>query len=1336
MTEENPTILTREEIAEIIDQALGDNLEIFPLGYELAEIVDLEALVTGEAGINDPLGQLASFISDVINAAIAWAAEAISSTVKGFIDNLWNLIDTSLTGIGNILDQVSKRLTELGSTFEGFVNAILRFPDWFPDWFKQYIATPISDAISDLAEEIWDKLPTWLKDAIKNIPTYISQIVSELGTIGESIYNQFKSSLNSLIKACDTIASNIEKISLEFLKDPLNAIQKAIEGIWNLIPEWLKKAIQDLVNFADKIATSIEQAFSEFIQDPLGFIQKNLIEPLAGALSNMGKWIWEMLPDWLKKYIEDLVKFADSIATTIEQAFAEFIKDPIGFIKARFEELAKFIWENLPDWLKNFLQTLQSAWEGFIDWLSQFQTDPWKSLEWLLIPLAGAAGVAFLVLKDNWEPILKTICKWFSDITKALIDVLKEPVKALSERTVGLMEELKDFAQNLGKKVSDTIKPFISAWIEPIKGYLDEQFKQLFKPEEGQQVGEVDVAITMVLEVMPHFAAAMFIPKITKSLAHAISRYTARARLVASPLDVGLQIALAFFSRLAHTLYEVGDIVEKVVPMMLANIHLGFILPGMEPFRYPFRYMWKKHFEDIGLGDVPFEIPPLGETRTLIRRIGIDDNIEYYKNLLRYRGFPNWFIDNETKLVDELALEIKDRFNTTRKIPLSPIYFMPTPSDLTRMMIKDIFGIGKEGLERFTEWAYRLGFTPDLAFLYYLLHFRYPSPERLWEFTARSMSGLLWYVPSQTEFNEAKEHAEAIGAKVPIPPPALNFQFGDVFRALTSYLKWQDYANFAWIDGFTSDAWIVMDTMADIPSKIDVRWMTKWAMFDHLASKNITVTTPSLGFLKVIEERGTNPNVYMDLSMMCRLIQATGLHPHYVPIVAVAEAINAVAEERTFLRTGVVDMYRYGASDFETIDQLLDNLVVATFKVSYVDLVSGEWKEGFINLPVKFLPAERRILELRAVIDRYMKVWREMWTDLESGYREYIISEKSVTNYLNKLTETINKYFSKATATISGREIKFSLDESYVDAILEAWSPAREVYTFRRIRYWFYRVLGWLIYRLAFGYVKKEDIDRIVNVFTQVARLAPEESNAITVIAENLVNIIKREYIPTPSMMATISEIVPLARKMVDKVLEERGVPEEWRPLWKQYITTKIVIDEVKKVVTSAEDLYEYFMIDEKMYMAFLQTLIPYGYEAYELKLMKDRADLERWHRAYRELVGTPRELVTFAEYSPMARRLALAEVKKRIDALPISQEEKEFLYKMWEDYIRIKPVYDEVEREITELITDYANGVLTWEQFNRLLEELKNWGIDEWEIDSYRFIAMMRRIRYQMRSS
>ena len=64
----------------------------------------------------------------------------------------------------------------------------------------------------------------------------------------------------------------------------------------------------------------------------------------------------------------------------------------------------------------------------------------------------------------------------------------------------------------------------------------------------------------------------------------------------------------------------------------------------------------------------------------------------------------------------------------------------------------------------------------------------------------------------------------------------------------------------------------------------------------------------------VIEQMKTEKEqgVTMDLRLMCSLLQATGLHPYYVPIVAVAEAINALTEERTLLRTGFLNLYKEG----------------------------------------------------------------------------------------------------------------------------------------------------------------------------------------------------------------------------------------------------------------------------------------------------------------------------------------------------------------------------------------------------------------------------------------
>jgi len=345
------------------------------------------------------------------------------------------------------------------------------------------------------------------------------------------------------------------------------------------------------------------------------------------------------------------------------------------------------------------------------------------------------------------------------------------------------------------------------------------------------------------------------------------------------------------------------------------------------------------------------------------------------------------------------------------------------------MMIRDIFGAGAKGLEEFTKWAYRLGLYKDIAYLIYLLHFRYPSPTRLWDFISRGLAGMLWYKPSDKDIKSATEEAKAIGAHPPIAPIDLNFASDKLFSALTSYMKWHDYARFSWISGFTSDNYMIIDTLADIPTKIDIRWMTKWAIFDFMVSKNIGLESPVSDFIKVVENTAKNEKVMMDLTLMCRLLQARGIHPYYVPIVAVAESINALADERTLLRTGIINIYEYGAMTYEDIDSLMQSLVIASFNIAYFDIGEGKWKTGYINLPVSFLPAERKLLELRAVIDRYLRVYRDTFSDLEKAYTEYIIESKAVSDKINEVIKTINEAFTKATTEIAGKEFKMSLDD-------------------------------------------------------------------------------------------------------------------------------------------------------------------------------------------------------------------------------------------------------------------------------------------------------------------
>jgi len=221
-----------------------------------------------------------------------------------------------------------------------------------------------------------------------------------------------------------------------------------------------------------------------------------------------------------------------------------------------------------------------------------------------------------------------------------------------------------------------------------------------------------------------------------------------------------------------------------------------------------------------------------------------------------------------------------------------------------------------------------------------------------------------------------------------------------------------------------------------------------------------------------------------------------------------------------------------------------------------------------------------------------------------------------------------------------------------------------------------------------------------------------------------------REYIPTPLGLASMAEYLPLARKFTDVVLSYRRVPEEWKPLWKQYINIRPLINDINGLRTATEHLYTHFWMKEDDFVKFLQTLKPYGYEDEEIKIIKRSADQTRVLRAFEQVFGTPRELTSMAEYSPTARKFALGQVEKMIDALPIEPSVKDTLKSMWKEFIRVRPVYDEVRRYITELLTDYQRGLMTKTDFVNELNQLKQWGVDEYEIQFYTWLAERRRAR------
>jgi len=1273
----------------------------------------LEAMVTSVGGIADPLGQLKQWFTNLINSIASWITETILSGVGGFIDWLLKGLSGFLSGVTNALGNVATWIQEASNAITGFINAILKFPDWFPNWFFNNIAKPISDALSALASKIWELLPQWLRDAISGIPGTIK-------AIGEAIRTFFSDPVGVLRQAFETLASRI----------------------WSLLPDWLRGAITTI----QSAINSFVEAARNFFSDPLGTLQR--------AFSWLADQIWRLLPDWMKNAITGLQQAWD----TFVKGLQEFLKDPVGFLRARFYELAQWIWDRLPDPLKWIIENVQgflkNAWNAitrffgkdlpdFFKWLwegvQDFAKDPLAWLQRNLVqPLLGGLSWVWEQLRKGVEALGKGILDAFSKLFEALSGTISGIVSSIYSMGASLAKGLSSAGEVVAKGLAEILGGPFQKIFDALKESFEKLFKEAFGVGGGQRPGEIDVMAGMIAALLPSLLTLMAMPKGLKSLSHIISEQRARIHAHLRFLVPGGELVFAIVSRLPHVLYELGDAADQLVIRAGAQILQALFFPAFLPLMYPFIYLWRQYFKIMGLGDVPFRLISTSEAIDLARRAGLEQNLDRLHRIFVYHGYPEWFIENALATPDKLKITIYDRFNIPRDIPMSYLYEQPSLTDLTEMMVRDMF----RSYEDYEKWAERLGLHPNVSFLYYLKRFRYPPPERLWEFFWRAASGMAWYTPDAATLQSASEEASSLGVPIPVPPSGLNPQNGIVSSVLVSaisqYMKWYDYARFAWIPGFTSDNWVMVETAAELPGRIDLRWIAKWGLFDFLASKGVDYRSSPDKFTAILESAPVNTAVYMDITNLSRMIQATGMVPYLTPLVAVAEVINAVADERTLLRGGIINLFAYGMVNLDVVEKFLGGLLTASFRVAYLDLKEGKWKEGYVNVPIMFLPPERKMLELRALIDRVFRIYRTALRVAERGYVEYLFTEDEVKNLLSEMVSTLNQYYSDQSSKIAGVALNLNLDTPFIEASLKAWSSARSLYTLRRIRAWVYRILGWIVYRLAYGRVTPDDAKRIANTLVKLTRMPEQEAKAVETVLSEVVGLAtrveSREYVPTPAQIAAMAEDVPAVRRFASRVLEERRVPEEWRPIWMQYIDIRPLVGEVRQVLSRTLDLYERFLIDEKTLDSVLNALAPFGYEPREIGLIKDRGRLDRMYRAWMDLVGSPRQLVAMAEYVPQARQLALAEVKKRIDALPIPDDEKQFLYKMWEDYIRIRPVYDQVEQEITELINDYANGVIDDNFLNWALQELSKWGIDEYEADAIRFIAYMRRQRYLAR--
>jgi phage-related protein len=1551
----------------------------------------------------DAMKSIADFFSAIARDPLGWLkANLVEPLINGFntlVKWIWDNIPDWLKGafqrIGDFFtkDLVNFFTKDVPAFFQWLSKG---FEEFFRDplgWLQKNLIDPLVKGLNALGQWIWNALPDWLKGALerirdfftKDIPSFFEWLIGGLEAF-------FKDPLGWLQKN---------------LVDPVwDALKKFGEWLWSVLPDWFKGALTAVYDFFSGIVKGLQ----EFISDPLGFLKKHVADPIWNAFNQFAKWVWDVIPNWFKDAWNAITDFFTNVAKGI----VDFFKDPLGWLKKNlvdpvvegFSILGQWIWNALPDWLKGGLEAIGDFFKGIAQSVIDFFKDPWGSLKNLIDAIwSGLQWIGQKVWEGlNWlwntivsgvQYIAKTIWDALTSFGNWLFESITNAFKTLAQTIYGavtnilsaigefVVKGLAGFGSTLFK-IAHTSAEHIGKLITGVAQEIFDPIYKGFHQKYTEKMIEIAQSIAKASQpaedlkfffmgtggLLTEVITAHWLGFGISQALHAIASLVEELRpspqvsmsgggeIAAEPVGVGgkLRSLLGFLLSFgwhikpSYILREMAKDARELSDTFTRGLLYGIAIWGTNPMVR----LLNAAFRNV----LVIELPTMDTILEILRRHmpsdGFKNVIDTSRMLLKLYGYNDqvskWLIST----VDEegMAIEIMDRFGRPRKIPISLMYTLPSPSDVARMIVRDII----QDPEAIRKTFAARGMNKDIADMYYLLHFRYPPPERLWTFYTRGISGLLWARISPQEAGILETEAKSVGAFIPVSPEKLNFASSTLDNLLKTYMKWHDYARFSYSQGWPSDNLIIIDTLADIPTKIDQRWMVRFGLYELLSERGVKHSSEVREFVSKVVENTAKGKITLDLTNFCRTLQATGLHPYYVPITAVAETINAITDERTLLRTGVVNLFKEGFFNTSSVMKMLTGVLTVSFNVAYFNPESGSWSTGVINVPLRYLEMEARLIGLRAIMDRALDILRDIQRDVLTGYQEFIIEtydefKEKFTQVINNINTVYASDFKAITGESPPSELTIRFIEEYYKPYVDALSIWRDIWTVRRIRLWTQRWLGWLMYRIGYGVTKEEEIKGLVDFMVKACKLPALEREYISKVMEymfklslreyiptppqlatlaeyikidnaiilkafeergvpegwrelwkkyievrpladdirgllssyrrllvyakkvgkipgeiegavralmsmvgftekemaifdlrvtieemiaqlkeyvptpmqmatlsefvklpsNLVDMVfeirnvppewraiwknyidirpladdvrdlirtylraieyveeakamegvvmgyakkigfgadeinilqtrvrleemiynSREYIPTPSQLATIVEVLPHAREFFNDVMKRRRVPADWQKLWQEYIDVKPLIDDLKKFLARSEQLYVRFMVNKDDFVKMIKDVVEkLGYTQKEQELLLKIVELERWRNAWSELIGSVERLVSLSEYSPRASKYALGKMYEMIDSLPLPPTERDELKKMWEEYIRNRPVKSEAKTYITQLINIYVDGLIDESTFKKELTEMAKWGFSENELMFYEAQAALRKAR------
>ncbi|CAQ58467.1 hypothetical protein N617_gp26 [Stygiolobus rod-shaped virus] len=255
---------------------------------------------------------------------------------------------------------------------------------------------------------------------------------------------------------------------------------------------------------------------------------------------------------------------------------------------------------------------------------------------------------------DDLENSINIIYQLLSQTATFIQNAITDIVNSIESFAIGILPTL----EGIGKTIANTFTTFLPD-LENFAGYVVNSLYGVAK-DIGNVFAQftyslindlftalangfqfIGPALPNILNLLTPFILPLMIGRGLPTIVEKVSDLLPEFELDLSPLGFGMKLPIKFGPILEKISEAITDILKDINNEVITTIKESL----KEPFVSDFKISFRKIFNEIGLGDIPFADPSFANIQNWVAARSFEELKDHFEETLLLTGFPAWFTD-------------------------------------------------------------------------------------------------------------------------------------------------------------------------------------------------------------------------------------------------------------------------------------------------------------------------------------------------------------------------------------------------------------------------------------------------------------------------------------------------------------------------------------------------------------------------------------------------------------------------------------------------------------------------------------------------------------------